>query len=255
MAKTEQFTIPIQNEPGVVAGIARTLGDAKVNILALLGTAEGTTGTVQLVVEDAEKARKALQGAKIPYQETTAEKVEVPNQPGALAECLDELADSGVSLNSIYAAATEGGSTATVVIQLWLRQERQRTLSIRNAQQLSLRRRGIASENSGAGDEGCCYVLSLDLLIDWILHPKPPPMDDHAQLMPSICRDIGSRACALVGTSCEARVWEVLPKEIPEKKGHFEPFWMRCLPKCSPFMSAMIQTDEAVFTVLEKYLH
>jgi hypothetical protein len=115
MAKTEQFTIAIQNEPGVVAGIARTLGDAKVNILALLGTAEGTTGTVQLVVEDAEQARKALQGAKIPYQENTAEKIEVPNQPGALAECLDELADKGISLNSIYAAAPKGGQTATVV--------------------------------------------------------------------------------------------------------------------------------------------
>ena len=52
MAKTKQFTIAVQNRPGAVAEIARTLGDAKVNILALLGTAQGTGGAVQLVVED-----------------------------------------------------------------------------------------------------------------------------------------------------------------------------------------------------------
>jgi hypothetical protein len=63
MAKTKQFTISVQNQPGAVAEIARTLGNAKVNILALLGTAQGTTGTVQLVVDDARRAKKALDAA------------------------------------------------------------------------------------------------------------------------------------------------------------------------------------------------
>ena len=36
MAKTKQFTIAVQNRPGAIAEIARKLGDAKVNILALL---------------------------------------------------------------------------------------------------------------------------------------------------------------------------------------------------------------------------
>ncbi len=42
MAKTKQFTIAIDNQPGAVAGITKTLGNAKVNILSLLGTAQGT---------------------------------------------------------------------------------------------------------------------------------------------------------------------------------------------------------------------
>ena len=36
MAKTKQFTISIDNQPGAVAHIAKTLGEAKVNILSLL---------------------------------------------------------------------------------------------------------------------------------------------------------------------------------------------------------------------------
>ena len=115
MSKTRQFTIPVQNQPGVVAGIARTLGNAKVNILALLGTAQGTSGTVQLTVDDPGRAKKALDEAKITYQETTAEEYALPNKPGALAEYLEKLAAKGVSLNPIYATASRGGKTVTVV--------------------------------------------------------------------------------------------------------------------------------------------
>jgi hypothetical protein len=115
MAKTKQFTISIENRPGAVAGIARTLGNAKVNILSLLGTAQGTTGRVELVVEDARRAKKALDEAKITYQETMAEEYELSNKPGALAECLDKLAAKGVNLNSICATAGKGGKKAVLV--------------------------------------------------------------------------------------------------------------------------------------------
>ena len=115
MAKTKQFTISVDNQPGTVAHIAKTLGDAKVNILALLGTAQGSTGTVQLVAEDAKKAKKALDAAGITYQETPAEQHELPNKPGALAQSLKQLAAKGVSLGSIHATAAKGGKKAVVV--------------------------------------------------------------------------------------------------------------------------------------------
>ena len=115
MAKTKQFTIAVQNRPGAVAEIARTLGEAKVNILALSGTAQGTSGTVQLVAEDSRRAKKALDEAKLSYQETTAEEYELPNKPGALAQYLNKLAAKGVNLNSIYATTAKGGKKAVVV--------------------------------------------------------------------------------------------------------------------------------------------
>jgi len=115
MAKTKQFTISVDNQPGAVAHIAKTLGDAKVNILALLGTAQGTGGTIQLVAEDAKKAKKALDAARIAYQETAAEQYELPNKAGALAQCLNQLAKKGANLNSIHATAAKGGKKAVVV--------------------------------------------------------------------------------------------------------------------------------------------
>jgi hypothetical protein len=115
MAKTKQFTIAIQNQPGAVAELAKTLGNAKVNILALLGTAQGAGGSVQLVVDDPRRAKKALDAAKITYQEATAEEYELPNKPGALAQCLETLRAKGINLNSIHATAAKGGKKAVVV--------------------------------------------------------------------------------------------------------------------------------------------
>lgn len=115
MAKTKQFTISVQNRPGVVLEIAKALGDAKVNILSLLGTAQGTTGTVQLIAENARGAKKALDAAKITYQEAPAEQYDLANKPGALAQCLKQLAAKGVNLSSIHATAAKGGKKAVVV--------------------------------------------------------------------------------------------------------------------------------------------
>jgi hypothetical protein len=115
MAKTKQFTISLENRPGALAEVARTLGSAKVNILALLGTAQGTGGSVELVVEDARRARKALDDARLTYKETTAEEYELPNKPGALADCLGKLASKGVNLRSICATVSKGGRKAVLV--------------------------------------------------------------------------------------------------------------------------------------------
>lgn len=115
MPKTKQFTITVDNQPGAVAHIAKALGDSKVNILSLLGTAQGTGGTVQLVAEDAKKAKKALDAAHMSYQETPAEQLELANKAGALAQCLASLEKKGVNLNSIHATAAKGGKKAVVV--------------------------------------------------------------------------------------------------------------------------------------------
>jgi hypothetical protein len=69
----------------------------------------------RVVVEDARRAKKALDGAGLTYKETIAVEQELPNKPGALAECLDKLAAKGVNLNSICATVSKGGKKAVVV--------------------------------------------------------------------------------------------------------------------------------------------
>ena len=115
MAKTKQFTIAVEHRPGALAEIARTLGNAKVNILALLGTGQPAGGAIHIVVEDPRRAKKALDEADISYREHQAEEIEIANKPGALAAALEKLAAKGVNLNSIYATASKGGKKAVIV--------------------------------------------------------------------------------------------------------------------------------------------
>ena len=115
MAKTKEFAITVENRPGAVAEIAKTLGAAKVNILALLATAHGASGTVQLLVENAGQAKKAFDKAAVKYREVSAEQHEIANKPGALAEYLEKLAAKGVNLDSICCTAPKSGKKAVVV--------------------------------------------------------------------------------------------------------------------------------------------
>lgn len=115
MAKTKQLSVSVDNKPGAVAEIVRTLGNAKVNLLALLAWAEGPSGTVQVIVEDSRRAKRALDDARIAYEEQTVDQVELANKPGTLAKTLDQLAAKGVNLNAIYATTTKGGKKAVVV--------------------------------------------------------------------------------------------------------------------------------------------
>ena len=115
MAKTKQFTITIQNQPGALATITRPLSAGKVNLVALLATSQGTTATIQLIAENPKKAKRALDDAHIAYQETPAEELSLLNKAGALTQVLDKLAAKGVNLNALYATAAKGGKRATVV--------------------------------------------------------------------------------------------------------------------------------------------
>ena len=66
-------------------------------------------------MEDSRRAKKALDAARIAYQETPAEQYELPNKAGSLAQCLNQLAAKGVNLNSICAVAAKGGKKAVLV--------------------------------------------------------------------------------------------------------------------------------------------
>jgi hypothetical protein len=114
MAKTKQITMQVADRPGSVADAIRALAEARVNILSILGWNE--SGTLQLVVDNPRAAKKALDKANVPYTESTAEVVELPNKPGSLLKYLEKLASKGVNLQSIGGIA---GKKATKAVVVW----------------------------------------------------------------------------------------------------------------------------------------
>lgn len=116
MAKVKQLTVALENRPGTLAQLAGTLADAKVNIVALLNTTSGAQGFVQLVVDNVNKAKKALGGAGFSYSEGTLEQMELPNKPGALADAAGKLAKKGINIETAYATTSKGAKKAVVIL-------------------------------------------------------------------------------------------------------------------------------------------
>jgi hypothetical protein len=99
-----------------MAQVAKVLGDAKVNILAFLPTTSGIEGSVQVVVDNVNKARKALEGAALSYSEADVLHAELPNVPGALAGLAGKLASKDINITSGYATTGKGAKKASVVL-------------------------------------------------------------------------------------------------------------------------------------------
>lgn len=116
MPKATEFTISHENRPGVLAEIAKALGDAKVNILSCLTTTSGTGGTTHLMVDNVNKAKKALMEAAVSYTEADVLRVELPNKPGALAKFASKLADNNINITLGYQTSTKGSSKASMVL-------------------------------------------------------------------------------------------------------------------------------------------
>ncbi len=116
MPRAKQLTVSCENRPGTLAHVARVLGDAKVNILSFLTTTSGAEGSVQLVVDNANKAKKALDSAGLSYTEGDVLHVELPNLPGALGSFAGKLAAKDINVTSGYATTAKGSRKAGVVL-------------------------------------------------------------------------------------------------------------------------------------------
>lgn len=116
MPTAKQLSVAVENRPGTLARVARALGDAKVNILAFLTTTSGGEGAVHLVVDNANKAKKALDGAGLSYSEAEVLHVELRNVPGALGQFAEKLAGSNINITSGYQTTVKHSKKASMVL-------------------------------------------------------------------------------------------------------------------------------------------
>ena len=116
MPKAKQLSVRVENRPGTLAHVARVLGDAKVNILAFLTSTLGAEGSVQVVVDNVNKAKKALEGAGLAYTESDVLHVELPNIPGALGNFAGKLAAKEINITSGYQTTGKDSRKASVVL-------------------------------------------------------------------------------------------------------------------------------------------
>jgi hypothetical protein len=71
---------------------------------------------VQLVVDNVNKAKKALEGAGLSCTEQDVLQVELPHTPGSLASFAGNLAAKEINITSGYQTAAKGPKKSSVVL-------------------------------------------------------------------------------------------------------------------------------------------
>ncbi len=103
----KDLTISLEDRPGALAAMGEALGKAGVNIDGICGfTVEGK-GMVHILVDDAAKARKALEAAMLAVaREQDVLVLDVKDRPGELGSIARHLADAAVNIHLAYLATS-----------------------------------------------------------------------------------------------------------------------------------------------------
>lgn len=112
MPTRKQVTIFLENKPGRLAQLLGALAQRKINIIALTVMDRHEHGVLRLVTEDDAATRLTLQAANAHYTESDVLAVELKNQPGALANVCERLAQEHVAID--YAYCSSGGRNGKV---------------------------------------------------------------------------------------------------------------------------------------------
>ena len=111
-----QFTLYLENRPGVLAHAVKVLAEHKVNIEGISAASTSDVGLVQVVLSNPKAAAQALNKGKIAYTTQQVSVLLLPNRPGVLAEVAAALAKQEVNINYIYGTSCHSGCDCAVVV-------------------------------------------------------------------------------------------------------------------------------------------
>lgn len=108
----KQITVFLENKPGRLANVLAQLAQAKINIAALAVMDTSDHGVLRLVADDPIRTGQTLKEMNIPHMEADVIKVELRNQPGALAHVCEILATEHINIDYTYCSS--GGRNGRV---------------------------------------------------------------------------------------------------------------------------------------------
>ncbi len=113
----KQISLFLENKPGHLGAICRTLAEARINIVTLSLADTQQFGIVRLIVEEWERAQKILDQAGYIVNVRDVVAATVRDEPGGMAALLDVIHAAGVNIEYMYAFAFRRGEEAVLVFR------------------------------------------------------------------------------------------------------------------------------------------
>jgi len=115
--KVTQVSVFMENTPGRLAEVTKSLGKANINILALTIAETGEFGVLRMIVDDAKKAVEVLRKSDFTTATTEVLAIEIPNKPGSLARIVDIFQKEGINIEYVYAFVAHSRDGALIVMR------------------------------------------------------------------------------------------------------------------------------------------
>jgi hypothetical protein len=114
----EQLSVFLENSTGRLAELTRALGDAGIDMHALMVADTESFGVVRIICDTPRAARQILEGLGFSVALTPVIAVEVPDRPGGLADVLEALGRADKNVEYAYCFVEPQGSAAVDVLKV-----------------------------------------------------------------------------------------------------------------------------------------
>jgi len=115
--KIQQLSLFLENKPGHLSAICRTLAKANINIVTLALADTQQFGILRLIIREWEQAKAVLEKAGFVVNVTEVVATEVEDRPGGMAEILEIIEESRTNIEYMYAFTFRKGNRAILVFR------------------------------------------------------------------------------------------------------------------------------------------
>lgn len=115
--KLKQLSVFLENKPGALSAPCRRLAQAGVNLLTLCLADTREFGILRLIVRDWAKARQILEAGGWAVRLTEVVAVEVPDQPGGLADLLEVFERAAINVEYMYAFSVKAADRGLLIFR------------------------------------------------------------------------------------------------------------------------------------------
>ena len=115
MPTSKEFAIRLEDRPGTLGQVCRTLADRGVNILAFQAFPSEGKSQVCIVVDNSKTAKTVLDDEALTYTEAEVAQVKLPHRAGELARAASRLGEANINIHHAY-CGVEPGTNAELLI-------------------------------------------------------------------------------------------------------------------------------------------
>ena len=114
----QQLSVFLENSAGRLGQLTRALGDARINMHALMVADTEEFGVVRIIADEPHRAKDILDALEFSATLTPVVAVEVPDRPGGLADVVEALGKAGVNIEYAYCFVDPKGQAAIDVFKV-----------------------------------------------------------------------------------------------------------------------------------------